>query len=62
MKYKPYGTNYAWGEYIQEDAMDIIAVPTAISAGVQTVLAAALGTPQSYSGSVPPINSSPIIP
>ncbi|MEI6186992.1 MAG: hypothetical protein WCP46_00625 [Alphaproteobacteria bacterium] len=62
VKYKPYGINYAWGEYIQEDAMDIIAVPTAISSGVQTVLAAALGTPPSYSGSVPPINSSPIIP
>lgn len=62
IKYRPYGVNYAWGEYITEDAMDIIAVPTAISAGVNTVLAAALGAAQSYSGSVPPINSSPIIP
>jgi hypothetical protein len=62
VKYKPYGVNYAWGEYIQEDAMDIIAVPTNLSSGVQTVLATALGNPVNYSGSVPPVNSSPNIP
>jgi len=36
---------YQWGDYIQQDAMVILAVPTALSAGIQTVLTAALGAP-----------------
>lgn len=62
IKFKPYGVQYTWGDYIKEDAMVIIAAPTALASGIATVLEAALGTAPSYSGSVPPINSSPIIP
>lgn len=62
IKFKPYGVQYTWGDYIKEDAMVILAVPTALASGIATVLEAALGTAPSYSGSVPPINSSPIIP
>lgn len=62
IKYVPYGRDTDWGAYITEDAMVIIAVPHALASGIETVLSAALGTATNYSGSVPPINSSPIIP
>jgi len=35
---------YQWGDYIQEDNLVIIAAPSSVSAGIQTVLEAALGT------------------
>jgi hypothetical protein len=62
IKYNPKGDQYSWGDYIKEDAMVIIAVPTALSSGVNTVLEAALGTATNYSGSVPPISAIPIQP
>jgi hypothetical protein len=34
---------YNWGDYLKTDAMVIIACPTALSAGIETVLEAALG-------------------
>lgn len=34
---------YQWGDYIEEDATVIIAVPTALTAGIEAVLEAALG-------------------
>lgn len=34
---------YQWGDYIHEDSMVIVAVPTALTAGIETVLEAALG-------------------
>lgn len=37
-------TAYNWGDYIKEDSMVIIAVPTALTAGIEAVLEAALGT------------------
>jgi len=39
---------YQWGDYIMEDSTVIIAAPQSVSTGIQTVLAAALGTPTSY--------------
>jgi hypothetical protein len=35
---------YSWGDYIKEDSMVIIAVPQALSAAIQAVLEAGLGT------------------
>jgi hypothetical protein len=35
---------YQWGDYIEEDSLVIVAVPTALTAGIQAVLEAALGT------------------
>lgn len=35
---------YQWGDYIQEDSMVIIATPTALTAGIEAILEAALGT------------------
>jgi len=35
---------YSWGDYIKEDSMVIIAAPQALSAAVQAILEAALGT------------------
>lgn len=35
---------YRWGDYIEQDSMVILAVPTALTAGIQAVLEAALGT------------------
>jgi hypothetical protein len=35
---------YSWGDYIKEDSMVIIATPTALTAGIEAVLEAALGT------------------
>jgi hypothetical protein len=43
---------YEWGDYIQEDSTVIIAAPQAVSSGIQTVLAAALGTPTGESGPI----------
>ena len=43
---------YEWGDYIQEDSTVIIASPTALSAGINTVLAAALGTATNESGPI----------
>jgi hypothetical protein len=40
---------YQWGDYIQEDSTVIIAAPQSVSAGIETVLAAALGTPSTVS-------------
>ena len=40
---------YQWGDYIEEDSTVIIAAPQAVSAGIETVLAAALGTPSTVS-------------
>ncbi len=37
-------STYQWGDYIQEDSMVIIATPTALTAGVEAILEAALGT------------------
>lgn len=37
-------TAYQWGDYIQQDSMVIIAVPTALTAGIEAILEAALGT------------------
>jgi len=34
---------YQWGDYVQQDSTVIIAVPTALTAGIETVLEAALG-------------------
>ena len=62
IKYVPYGTTYTWGDYIPEDSLVIIAAPNTLSSGINTVLTAALGAPTNFSGSVPPINSNPIIP
>ena len=63
IKYTPYGSGFAWTANLFEDAMVIIAAPSgSISSGISTVLVAALGAVTNYSGSVPPINSSPIIP
>jgi len=35
---------YQWGDYIPEDSLVIIATPSSVTAGIQTVLEAALGT------------------
>lgn len=35
---------YSWGDYIKEDSMVIIAVPSSESAGIEEILEAALGT------------------
>lgn len=35
---------YQWGDYIQQDSMVIIAVPTALTAPIEAILEAALGT------------------
>ncbi len=35
---------YNWGDYIKEDSMVIIAAPVAVSAGIETLLEAALGS------------------
>ena len=43
---------YEWGDYIQEDSTVIIAAPQSVSSGIQTVLAAALGTPTGESGPI----------
>jgi len=41
-----------WGDYIKEDSMVIIAAPQAVSAGILTVLEAALGTSSNESGPI----------
>ena len=43
---------YQWGDYIKEDSTVIIAAPQAVSAGINTVLAAALGTAENESGPI----------
>ena len=43
---------YEWGDYIHEDSTVIIAAPQAVSAGINTVLAAALGTAANESGPI----------
>jgi len=43
---------YEWGDYIMEDSTVIIAAPQAVSAGINTVLAAALGTAANESGPI----------
>ena len=43
---------YQWGDYIKEDSTVIIAAPQAVSAGINTVLAAALGTATNESGPI----------
>jgi hypothetical protein len=35
---------YSWGDYIKEDSMVIVAVPQSLTAGIQAVLEAGLGT------------------
>jgi hypothetical protein len=63
IKYIPYGSGFAWTANLFEDAMVIIAAPSgSVSTAISAVLVAALGTPTNYSGTVPPINSSPILP
>ena len=37
-------SGYQWGDYIEQDSMVIIAVPTALTADIEAVLEAALGT------------------
>jgi hypothetical protein len=37
-------TEYNWGDYVKEDATVIIACPTSVTAGIEAVLEAALGT------------------
>jgi hypothetical protein len=43
---------YEWGDYIMEDSTVIIAAPQAVSSGINTVLAAALGTATNESGPI----------
>jgi len=43
---------YQWGDYIQEDSTVIIAAPQSVSAGIETVLEAALGTVPDESGPI----------
>jgi hypothetical protein len=43
---------YEWGDYIMEDSTVIIAAPQAVSSGINTVLAAALGTAENESGPI----------
>lgn len=43
---------YEWGDYIMEDSTVIIAAPQSLSSGINTVLAAALGTAENESGPI----------
>jgi len=45
-------SEYKWGDYIIEDSMVIIAAPQSVSAGILTVLEAALGTVNDESGPI----------
>jgi hypothetical protein len=45
IKFKNYDKGaYQWGDYIEQDSMVIIAVPTSLTAGIEAILEAALGT------------------
>lgn len=49
IKYRPYNEQYTWASYVKQDAEILLAIPQSLSAGIETVLAAALGTPVDYS-------------
>jgi hypothetical protein len=45
-------TAYNWGDYVPQDFSVIIAVPTSLTAGIETVLEAALGTVDADNGCI----------
>lgn len=45
IKFKDYNKGaYQWGDYVEQDSTVILAVPTSLTAGIEAVLEAALGT------------------
>ena len=51
---------YAWGDYIKEDSMVIIACPTALTGDIEDILIAALGSPTDATAGTP--SGDPLIP
>lgn len=50
IKFKPANEEYTWGDYIVEDAMVIVAVPTgSLSTAIKTMLETYLGTAEDFS-------------